>query len=130
MSSNKSGVISKRKDVLTTGEIAKICNVSPRTVCKWLTAGQLRGYRLPGRGDRRILLQELARFMRAHGVPLVHQDQVGHFAWRALIKLTPGNHHGVVGFDLIGYGDSWPAPGVTSFGARKNPRYSRGYRLY
>ncbi len=59
-----------RKTVLTTGEVARICNVAPRTVSKWFDAGQLRGYRIPGSKDRRIPVDHLLRFMRAHGMPL------------------------------------------------------------
>ncbi|MBN1346867.1 MAG: response regulator [Phycisphaerae bacterium] len=58
------------KDVLTTGEVARICNVAPRTVSKWFDSGKLRGYRIPGSKDRRIPLQQLIRFMRAHSIPL------------------------------------------------------------
>lgn len=58
------------KTVLTTGEVAKICSVAPRTVSKWFDSGQLRGYRIPGSKDRRIPLDDLIRFMRAHGIPL------------------------------------------------------------
>ena len=36
------------KEVLTTGEVAKICNVAPRTVSKWFDSGSLKGYRIPG----------------------------------------------------------------------------------
>jgi len=61
-------------DVLTTGQVAKICNVAPRTVSKWFDSGQLRGYRIPGSKDRRIPVQQLVRFMRAHGIPLGHLD--------------------------------------------------------
>ena len=60
----------KKKDVLTTGQVARICNVAPRTVSKWFDSGQLRGYRIPGSKDRRIPLSQLVRFMRAHGIPL------------------------------------------------------------
>ena len=60
----------KKKDVLTTGEVAKICNVAPRTVSKWFDSGQLRGYWIPGSKDRRIPVSQLVRFMRAHGIPL------------------------------------------------------------
>lgn len=59
-----------RKTVLTTGEVAKICNVAPRTVSKWFDSGQLRGYRIPGSKDRRIPVEQLIRFMRGHGIPL------------------------------------------------------------
>lgn len=58
------------KEVLTTGEVAKICNVAPRTVSKWFDSGSLKGYRIPGSRDRRIPSNELLRFMRAHGIPL------------------------------------------------------------
>lgn len=56
--------------VLTTGQVARICRVAPRTVSKWFDTGQLRGYRIPGSKDRRIPLQSLIRFMKAHGMPL------------------------------------------------------------
>jgi excisionase family DNA binding protein len=58
------------KDVLTTGEVARICGVAPRTVSKWFDAGQLRGFKIPGSRDRRIPRESLVRFMRAHGIPL------------------------------------------------------------
>lgn len=64
----------RRKDVLTTGEVAKICNVAPRTVSKWFDSGQLRGYRIPGSKDRRIPLAQLVRFMQAHHIPLGDLD--------------------------------------------------------
>lgn len=57
------------KDVLTTGEVAKICNVAPRTVSKWFDTGQLKGYRIPGSKDRRIPVSQLVRFMKEHGIP-------------------------------------------------------------
>lgn len=60
----------KHKDVLTTGEVAKVCNVAPRTVSKWFDTGKLRGYRIPGSRDRRIPVSQLVKFMRAHGMPL------------------------------------------------------------
>jgi excisionase family DNA binding protein len=56
--------------VLTTGEVAKICNVAPRTVSKWFDSGALHGYRIPGSKDRRIPLNQLIRFMKMHGMPL------------------------------------------------------------
>ena len=61
--------MAKGKNVLTTGDVAKICNVAPRTVSKWFDSGQLRGYRIPGSKDRRIPLSELMRFMKAHNIP-------------------------------------------------------------
>ena len=64
----------RQRDVLTTGQVAKICNVAPRTVSKWFDSGQLRGYRIPGSKDRRIPLAQLIRFMQAHNIPLGDLD--------------------------------------------------------
>ncbi|MBM4017214.1 MAG: helix-turn-helix domain-containing protein [Planctomycetes bacterium] len=58
------------KDILTTGEVARLCGVAPRTVTKWFDAGSLRGYKIPGSRDRRIPRDSLIRFMKAHGIPL------------------------------------------------------------
>lgn len=60
----------QEKEVLTTGEVAKICNVAPRTVSKWFDSGQLTGYRIPGSKDRRIPVAQLVRFMKDHKIPL------------------------------------------------------------
>jgi excisionase family DNA binding protein len=62
-------IMPRQKDVLTTGEVAKICNVAPRTVSKWFDSGQLHGYRIPGSKDRRIPLNTLIRFMKQHEIP-------------------------------------------------------------
>jgi len=61
--------MAKGKNVLATGDVAKICNVAPRTVSKWFDTGQLKGYRIPGSKDRRIPVSELIRFMKAHNMP-------------------------------------------------------------
>ena len=61
--------MAKGKNVLTTGDVAKICHVAPRTVSKWFDNGQLRGYRIPGSKDRRIPVTELVRFMKIHNMP-------------------------------------------------------------
>ncbi|MHC4555930.1 MAG: helix-turn-helix domain-containing protein [Planctomycetota bacterium] len=61
--------MAKGKNVLTTGDVAKICHVAPRTVSKWFDNGQLKGYRIPGSKDRRIPVSELIRFMKVHNMP-------------------------------------------------------------
>jgi excisionase family DNA binding protein len=61
--------MAKGKNVLTTGDVARICNVAPRTVSKWFDSGQLKGYRIPGSKDRRIPLNELLRFMKENNMP-------------------------------------------------------------
>jgi two-component system, OmpR family, response regulator RpaA len=60
----------RQKDILTTGEVAQICNVAPRTVSKWFDSGSLRGYRIPGSRDRRIPLNALMKFMKEHNIPM------------------------------------------------------------
>jgi excisionase family DNA binding protein len=58
------------KKVFTTGQVAKICKVAPRTVSKWFDSGRLRGYRIPGSQDRRIPREQLIRFLKEHSMPL------------------------------------------------------------
>lgn len=61
--------MAKGNSVMTTGQVAKICNVAPKTVTKWFDNGQLKGYRIPGSRDRRIPLPELLDFMDEYGIP-------------------------------------------------------------
>ena len=72
----------RKKDVLTTGQVAQLCHVAPRTVTKWFDSGQLGGYRIPGSKDRRIPLNELIRFMKAHDMPT---DEIDKGSLRVLI---------------------------------------------
>ncbi len=54
---------------LTSREAGQYCGVSFRTVIRWVERGELRAYRLPGRGDYRVSLDELQAFMQRHGLP-------------------------------------------------------------
>ena len=56
--------------VFTTGQIARVCHVAPRTATKWIDSGVLKGYRLPGSRDRRVTRADLLRFLTEHGMPL------------------------------------------------------------
>ena len=58
------------RTIFTTGQVAKIWKVAPRTVSKWFDSGRLRGYRIPGSQDRRIPREHLIRFLKEHGMPL------------------------------------------------------------
>jgi len=58
------------KDVYTTGEVAKICNVTIRTVIKWFESGILKGFKIPNSRDRRIPHDNLIAFMEENGFPL------------------------------------------------------------
>jgi hypothetical protein len=60
---------------LTTGDVAILCDVAPRTVAKWCDSGKLESIRIPSNGhkghrDRRIARSEVVRFLNEHGIPL------------------------------------------------------------
>jgi len=56
--------------VFTTGQVAKICKVAPRTVSKWFDSGRLKGHRIPGAQNRCIPREYLIKFLKEHGMPL------------------------------------------------------------
>ena len=72
------------KKVFTTGQVAKICKVAPRTVSKWFDSGRLRGYRIPGSQDRRIPREHLIRFLKEHGMPLGELEEEG---WHKILLI-------------------------------------------
>jgi len=76
----------QRKDVFTTGEVAKICRVGVSTVLKWFNSGRLKGYRMPGSQDRRIPIENLIRFMKEHGIPLRGLED--YFRYKVLLVAT------------------------------------------
>ncbi len=59
----------KEKSILTTGDVARICNITRRIVTKWFDNGLLKGYKIPGRQDRRIFPKDLIEFLREHKMP-------------------------------------------------------------
>jgi two-component system response regulator RpaA len=72
------------KKVFTTGQVAKICQVAPRTVSKWFDSGRLRGYRIPGSQDRRIPREALIRFLKENGMPLGALEEEG---WHKILVI-------------------------------------------
>ena len=72
------------KKVFTTGQVAKICKVAPRTVSKWFDSGRLRGYRIPGSQDRRIPREALIRFLKEYGMPLGELEEEG---WHKILVI-------------------------------------------
>ncbi|HTY05364.1 MAG TPA: response regulator [Gemmatimonadales bacterium] len=52
-----------------TQRVARICQVSPTTVANWIDQGHLKGHRTPT-GRRRVIVDDLAAFLRAHGMPV------------------------------------------------------------
>lgn len=72
------------KEALTTGEVARICNVAARTVSKWIDAGRLDGYRIPGSRDRRVHVTALQSFIAAHNIPVTPGALAGGTTTRIL----------------------------------------------
>lgn len=56
--------------VLTTGEAAKYCGVNFRTVIRWIERGRLSAYKLPGRGDHRIKVDDFIEFLESNDMPV------------------------------------------------------------
>lgn len=55
----------------TTGQVASICRVCPKTVAKWFDGGELQGFRTPTPSKcRRIERASLVAFMTRHELPL------------------------------------------------------------
>lgn len=52
--------------VHTTGSLAKLCGVAPRTCSKWFDTGKIKGYRIPGSLDRRMPRESVLRFLAAN----------------------------------------------------------------
>jgi excisionase family DNA binding protein len=58
-----------RKTSYTTGEVAKLCQVTKRTVIKWIDGGKLRGYTIPESKHRRVSAESLREFMKQNRIP-------------------------------------------------------------
>ena len=58
------------KKTLTTGEIARYCDVNLRTVIRWIEEGHLKAYKLPGRGDKRVEVPDFLAFLQAYEMPI------------------------------------------------------------
>jgi excisionase family DNA binding protein len=75
-------MVDPQKTVFTTGEVAKICNVSQQTVIRCFDNGRLKGFRVPGSRFRRIPRDSLIEFMKSNGIPL---DAIGNGKKRVLV---------------------------------------------
>jgi len=62
------------KQVFTTGEAAKICNVSQQTIIRCFDSGRLQGFKVPGSRFRRIPRAELVRFMHLNGIDVSNME--------------------------------------------------------
>lgn len=55
-------------EYITVGYIARYCGVSNTTVLRWISAGRLPAFRLPG-GHFRIDMDDFTSFLTEHGIP-------------------------------------------------------------
>ncbi|GAB2693915.1 response regulator [Aliiglaciecola aliphaticivorans] len=55
---------------LTTGDIAEYCDVNLRTVIRWIDKGSLKGYKLPGRGNNRVTVDNFVLFLKQNNMPV------------------------------------------------------------
>lgn len=60
----------RSNEPLTTGQVAELCCVAPRTVTKWIDNGVLKGFRIPMSRDRRVNVRDLLEFMREYELDL------------------------------------------------------------
>lgn len=70
------------QSVFTTGQVAKICNVSQQTIIRCFDRGLLDGFRVPGSKFRRIPRESLIKFMKENKFPL---DRLGTGKKRVLV---------------------------------------------
>ena len=58
--------------------IAQYCDVHQRTVSRWISQGRLKGHKLPGRGNYRVLLDDFIFFLQAQKMPMP-EELLSHF---------------------------------------------------
>lgn len=55
---------------LKPSEIAAYCDVHHRTVSRWIANGELKGHKLPGRGNYRVVLEDFLIFLKKFQIPV------------------------------------------------------------
>lgn len=80
-------------DLLTTGDVARYCQVSSVTVFRWIRNGKLKAYTTPG-GHYRIRKGDFLAFLKESGMP-IRSDFFSDHAYRVLLV---SNEPQTVGF--------------------------------
>lgn len=66
----------KQPTIFTTGQVAKLCAVSIRTVARWIEMDHLKAFRLPGTGSEyRVVKKDLIDFMEKYNLPTDHIEE-------------------------------------------------------
>jgi two-component system response regulator VicR len=68
---------------LTSGEIAGFCDVNLRTVIRWIDKGHLKSFKLPGRGNNRVLVNDFLSFLNDYQIPI--PPELAQYSKRVLI---------------------------------------------
>ena len=68
-----------KAQLLTTGDVARLCGFSPSAVLQWIRSNKLSAYSSPG-GQHRIDPEQLLEFLQKHGmrIPLELASANGH----------------------------------------------------
>jgi len=77
-------------DVLTTGQIAKICRVDGRTVKRWINEGILKAYELPITGISRVRIDDFLLFLKRNKMPI--PDDMKYLAKHRLLVVDDEKH--------------------------------------
>jgi len=72
------------KKALTTHDIAKYCNVTPRTVAQWINEGKIEAYRTPGK-HARVQKDQFLNFCDEFDIPVPDEFKKGEEKVRILI---------------------------------------------
>lgn len=57
------------KEYFSTGDIAKLCDVTPKTVVNWINANRINSFRTVG-GARKVAREDLILFFKENNLPL------------------------------------------------------------
>ncbi len=78
-----------KKRFATTGEIAKICEVSPKTIITWIEKKHLPSFRI-GNGPRKVILTDLFEFLSSRNFPVADLGELENLLEAATEKsLSP-----------------------------------------
>lgn len=78
-----------RRKSLSTGDIARHCQVTPATVVNWIKAGKLEVYSTPG-GQYRMKVADFVAFLKDGGLPIPEELQPANERRVMLIHQDPG----------------------------------------
>jgi hypothetical protein len=103
--------------IYSTGQVAKICGVSPRTVITWIKSGHLIGTTLPDSVHRRIYGNNLLKFLKAKNFPIPPDL---HYVVEPFVLFMDGNGWCCTRLNFINLQESPAGFGETLYEAQQN----------